>query len=124
MSGLLHVLILALCVEAVVEVVQSDAFDWLRNWLHRGIEEDNEEPFLLKLAQCAFCQSFWASMILSFGFGLKVGLGDWLFWLETPVLALVVFRLSHVVHGSINTMLGLGRICMEKVFIVVRGEED
>jgi len=116
------ILLAVICTEAVVEVLQSRIFDFVRDrW--------EEQTLRGYFARCGFCQSVWVGAFFSYVFWVSLGLE--LGILEPLLLTPVVFRCSNVLHGIVNFVRGLGEVAMEKVFAFVltldeakRGEDE
>ena len=108
MTWVVKIILASICTEAVVEVLQSRIFKWVRR---------DGDCLLAYFTRCGFCQSVWIALFMSLVFNIQFGLECGR--IENLIATLVVFRFANLLHEAFNCVLGLGEILREKVFAVM-----
>jgi len=107
--------------EAVTEIlVDSHIFSSAREFLSSTF------PRLLKVfVNCGFCVSVWIGVLVSYLFWIVLPFESFIPVYAQPLLVgVVVHRLSNIFHGLVNCVVGAGRICIDRVFAIVREVAD
>lgn len=93
------VIAIILC-EAITELVVGSAL--LARWRNRMLGPDEKSPRLLGiLVSCGYCLSVWVALALTFALRID-GLIPILGRFEPFAIALIIHRLSNVLHVSIS----------------------